>query len=60
MASYHDALVGAPPIELAGDNGAMIAWTGLLQYLHGIVIEVEDAIIKQRWRLDEVDVPWRS
>ena len=48
------------PLEYAGDNGAMIAWTGILAYKHGITIPIEKSFIKQRWRLDEVDIPWRS
>ncbi len=59
MASYHDARSGAPPVEYAGDNGAMIAWVGLLNYLHGITIEVEESLVRQRWRLDDTEVPWR-
>ena len=46
------------PPEYARDNGAMIAWTGLLAYMHNITIKPEEAVIRQRWRLDEVDIPW--
>ncbi len=52
--SFHVA-----PFEYAGDNGAMIAWTGVLAYLSGVTIPVEKSFIRQRWRLDEVDIPWR-
>ncbi|QOJ78175.1 N(6)-L-threonylcarbamoyladenine synthase Kae1 [Infirmifilum lucidum] len=45
--------------ELAGDNGAMIAYTGALAYSGGVTINVEDSRIKPMWRLDEVDIPWR-
>ncbi len=48
------------PPDLAGDNGAMIAWTGLLAYKHGITVEPENAVVRQRWRVDEVSVPWRA
>ncbi len=47
------------PSEYAGDNGAMIAWTGVLAYKHGIITPVEKSTIKPKWRLDEVDIPWR-
>jgi len=60
MASYHDAKASAPPLSLAGDNGAMIAWVGLLNYMAGITIDVEESFVRQRWRLDEVPVPWRD
>eukprot|EP01012_Entosiphon_sulcatum_P010626 TRINITY_DN16257_c0_g1_i1.p1 TRINITY_DN16257_c0_g1~~TRINITY_DN16257_c0_g1_i1.p1 ORF type:complete len:351 (-),score=49.14 TRINITY_DN16257_c0_g1_i1:16-1068(-) len=42
------------------DNGAMIAWTGMLQYLHGEVTPLEKATVTQRFRTDEVDVRWRK
>ena len=44
--------------EFAGDNGAMIAYTGALAYECGITIPIEKSYIRQRWRIDEVDVPW--
>lgn len=46
--------------ELAGDNGAMIAYTGALAYTSGITIPVEESRIRPLWRLDEVDIPWRK
>ncbi len=46
------------PIDLAADNGAMIAWTGILAYTHGIRTPIETSIIKSKWRLDEVEIPW--
>ncbi len=58
MARLHDAAFYTIPREYAGDNGAMIAWTGLLAYLHGVVVEPEKAFVRQRWRIDEVDLPW--
>ncbi len=44
--------------EYAGDNGAMIAFTGALAYRCGIRIEVENSTIRQCWRIDTVPVPW--
>ena len=58
MATLHGAKYKGTPPDVSGDNGAMIAYTGLLLFLHGITIEPEKAFIKQRWRLDEVDLPW--
>jgi len=46
------------PREFATDNGAMIAWTGVLAYTHGVVTPVEESFVKLRWRLDRVDIPW--
>ncbi|ABL89040.1 putative metalloendopeptidase, glycoprotease family [Pyrobaculum islandicum DSM 4184] len=54
----HDAVVKIVPDEYAGDNGAMIALTGYYAYKHGIYTTPEQSFVKQRWRLDNVDVPW--
>ena len=58
VAEEHKAKFGVVPRNLAGDNGAMIAWTGVLAYTHGVTIEVEKSYVRPRWRLDEVDIPW--
>jgi N6-L-threonylcarbamoyladenine synthase len=50
----------AAPINYAGDCGAQIAWTGLLEFRAGINIGVEDAFVRQSWRLDTVDITWRN
>ena len=42
------------------DNGAMIAYTGLLQYLSGNRMELKDCTFTQRFRTDEVSVTWRN
>ena len=58
IAVEHDARFCVVPKEYALDNGAMIAWTGVLAYKHGLTIPVEKSVVKRKWRLDEVDVPW--
>ena len=58
IAEEHGARFCVVPSEFAIDNGAMIAWTGVLAYKHGIVLPVEKSFVKLRWRLEEVDVPW--
>lgn len=45
------------PRELAGDNGAQIAWAGLLSFKSGQK-HVKKAETNSRWRTDEVDVKW--
>lgn len=45
------------PKEYAGDNGVMIAWTGILVYKG--CGETKDIDIKPRWRTDDVNVTWR-
>ncbi|MEM2081265.1 MAG: KEOPS complex N(6)-L-threonylcarbamoyladenine synthase Kae1 [Candidatus Bathyarchaeia archaeon] len=58
IAQEHGARFHVVPLEFATDNGAMIAWTGVLAYTHGAVTPVEESYVKLRWRLDKVDVPW--
>jgi universal protein Kae1 len=58
IAEEHNARFCVVPSEFAIDNGAMVAWTGILAYLHGLVIPVERSFVKLRWRLEEVEVPW--
>jgi universal protein Kae1 len=58
IAEEHDAKFNVVPREFASDNGAMIAWTGVLAYTHGMVTPVEESFVKLRWRVDKVDVPW--
>lgn len=42
------------------DNGAMIAYTGLLAFAHGITTPLEDSTFTQRFRTDEVHAIWRE
>jgi len=42
------------------DNGAMIAYAGLLEFQCGRVTEFKDSFFTQRFRTDEVDVIWRD
>ena len=58
MAEEHDAVFHSVPKEYALDNGAMIAWAGVLSYKHNLTIPVEKSFVKLKWRLDEVEVPW--
>jgi N6-L-threonylcarbamoyladenine synthase/protein kinase Bud32 len=59
MAREHRAKFYVPPMELCGDQGAMIAWTGLLMYKHGVRQKLNQTQVFQRYRTDEVDVVWR-
>ena len=58
IAGEHDAKFNVVPRQYATDNGAMIAWTGVLAYIHGLATPVEESYVKLRWRVDKVDVPW--
>lgn len=60
MARERGARFFVPSTNLCIDNGAMIAWLGLLMYNSGIRMKVEDSFIDQRFRTDMVDVTWRD
>ena len=60
MAEERNARFFVPPKELCVDNGAMIAWLGLLMYKSGVRMKVENSFINQRFRTDMVDVTWRE
>ncbi len=46
------------PLSLAGDNAAMIAWQGILEFQAGKKTKILKSGIKQNWRTDEVNVIW--
>jgi N6-L-threonylcarbamoyladenine synthase len=48
------------PIGYATDNGAMIAWTGIIAHRSGVRTPIATSYIDSRWRLDTVEVPWRA
>ncbi len=47
-----------PPYDLCRDNGAMIAYTGLRMFRAGIRFSLDETVVKQRFRTDEVEVIW--
>lgn len=60
MSENRGAAMYAPPKSLCVDNGAMIAWTGLLGLRAGQTIEVAASAVDPRQRTDLVDTPWRN
>ena len=60
MAKERDASFFVPSKDLCVDNGAMIAWLGLLMYNSGVRMKLEESFINQRFRTDMVDVTWRE
>jgi len=58
MAEERGAKMFVPPGSLCVDNGGMIAWTGIVMHKAGIRTRVEDSGVRQRYRTDEVDLPW--
>jgi len=60
MAKERNASFFVPSKDLCIDNGAMIAWLGVLMHNSGIRMKVENSYIDQRFRTDMVDVTWRD
>lgn len=60
MARERGGSVGAMDERYCIDNGAMIAWTGVLAHSRGAVVDPERADVDQRWRTDQVEITWRS
>ena len=58
MAEERGAKMFVPPGSLCVDNGAMIAWTGIVMHQSGLRTRIEDSAVRQRFRTDEVDLPW--
>jgi universal protein Kae1 len=59
VAKRHDAEYHRVSPSLAGDQGAMIAWTGILQFNAGDIIKVENSHVLPKWRTDDQDIVWR-
>ena len=50
----------AVPFDLAGDNGAMIAWCGMIQYKSDKKqLKTENSQVLPKWRPDDVFVTWK-
>jgi N6-L-threonylcarbamoyladenine synthase len=60
MVKRHSGKYKVMPLEYSGDCGAQIAWTGYLAGKVGVTVPVSQASVKQSWRLDTVDTPWRA
>ncbi len=59
MTEDHNAKFFVVPIEYCGDCGAQIAWTGILAYESGVKADVNNSFVIPRWRIDDVEIPWR-
>jgi len=60
ISKEHNAKFEFVPLKYAGDNGAMIGWTGILRYRSAGEQEISKTIIKPKERMDQISVPWRN
>jgi N6-L-threonylcarbamoyladenine synthase/protein kinase Bud32 len=58
IAEEHDARFCVVPLRLAADNGAMIAWAGILAYRSGVSTPIDKSYVNVKWRLEDVYAPW--
>lgn len=58
MSEEHGVKFYMPEMKLCGDNGVMIAWLGLLMCKEFGPMELSQTNIIQKFRTDEVDIPW--
>ncbi len=59
MAGARGARMFVPDRTLCVDNGAMIAWTGLIMHRAGVKHPLTSTVVDQRFRTDQVEVIWR-
>ncbi|MFX1417485.1 MAG: KEOPS complex N(6)-L-threonylcarbamoyladenine synthase Kae1 [Promethearchaeota archaeon] len=59
ISKEHAAKFAVVPLKYAGDNGAMIGWTGILRYKTEGGHDVSETIIKPKERMDQITIPWR-
>jgi N6-L-threonylcarbamoyladenine synthase len=60
MSEERGAKMYVPPGSLCVDNGAMIAWTGIVMHAAGLRTPINESAVRQRFRTDEVDLPWMT
>ncbi|MFX0023984.1 MAG: KEOPS complex N(6)-L-threonylcarbamoyladenine synthase Kae1 [Candidatus Hermodarchaeota archaeon] len=59
ISKEHDARFEVVPLKYAGDNGAMIGWTGILRYQAEGGHDISETMIKPKERMDQITIPWR-
>jgi N6-L-threonylcarbamoyladenine synthase/protein kinase Bud32 len=60
VSEEHGARFEAVPLRYAGDNGVMIAWTGILQFISEGGQDISETLIDPKERMDQIPVPWRD
>ncbi|HID27538.1 MAG TPA: bifunctional N(6)-L-threonylcarbamoyladenine synthase/serine/threonine protein kinase [Methanosarcinales archaeon] len=58
MCTERDAKLYTPEKRFMGDNGSMIAYTGLLMLKSGNTLNIEDSVVIPNYRPDMVEVTW--
>jgi N6-L-threonylcarbamoyladenine synthase/protein kinase Bud32 len=58
VAEEHSSRFCVVPKQYALDNGAMIAWTGVLAYQNDVTTPIEESHVRTKWRLEDVNASW--
>ncbi len=58
MCDSRGAKFNAVSQKFSGDNGSMIAWTGILQKKSDQILKINQSGIKQNWRTDQAEIAW--
>jgi tRNA A37 threonylcarbamoyltransferase TsaD len=58
MCKERKAKMFCPPRGVLVDNGAMIAWLGLIKFKHGIEMKGKASLVKPKQRADDVEASW--
>jgi len=56
----HSTRYEVVPLKFAGDNGAMIAWTGILRFKSEGGFNLSQTNINPKERMDNISIPWRN
>ncbi|MHA1670781.1 MAG: KEOPS complex N(6)-L-threonylcarbamoyladenine synthase Kae1 [Promethearchaeota archaeon] len=56
----HGARFEVVPLKFAGDNGAMIAWAGILRFKFEGGFDLSQTNINPKDRMDNISIPWRN
>ena len=60
MCNERGAKFFVPERQFLVDNGAMIAWTGILSFKSGNRMKISESIVKPKQRADAVKVTWKE
>ena len=60
MCDERKCLFFVPKSLYLGDNGIMIANTGLSMYKHNIFLDIKSSVVDPTYRTDLVTIPWRN
>ncbi|MFH0954976.1 MAG: bifunctional N(6)-L-threonylcarbamoyladenine synthase/serine/threonine protein kinase [Candidatus Micrarchaeota archaeon] len=58
MCEKRNAKLFVPPSDVCTDQGAMIAWQGLIEFRSGRKQKLEDSRVNPLYRADQVEVSW--